>query len=577
MVKLMRRNLDWWAVITATIFLGFQVVCDLSLPNLTSNLINNGVAKGNVGYIWQIGLQMLGLTLVGIFAAAGNVYFASTQAQKMGARLRGKIFKKVLSFGNYEMDKFGSSSLITRTTNDVMQIQNVTIMMLRMMIMAPLMLIGASVMAYFNEKRLTSIFLVSIPILLIAIGCAMYFAVPLFQKLQKQIDRINLIFREGLTGVRVIRAFRQDKFEQERFDRANKDYTETGIKVFSIVSLMFPIMTLVLNVTNMGIIWFGAKLIANHEMQVGNLVAFMTYASMILFSFMMLSMIFVLVPRAEAAAKRINAVLEIEDSINDTESEIGRDSDKIQASLEFKNVSFRYRGAEDLALDNLSVDVKGGETLAIIGGTGSGKSTLINLIPRLYDVNSGEVLVDGNDVRKYSLHDLHDKVAFVQQKAVLFKGTIRSNLLIGNPEATEEDMWKALEIAQAKDFISDLPDGLDAVVEQGGDNFSGGQKQRLAIARAIIKPASIYVFDDSFSALDFKTDAKLRLALRQDERISKAIIVIVAQRISTVTGADHIVVLDEGKVVGQGTHKELLADNTTYQEIVESQMKGAAI
>ncbi|MEN3954708.1 ABC transporter ATP-binding protein [Ligilactobacillus salivarius] len=577
MVKLMRRNLDWWAVITATIFLGFQVVCDLSLPNLTSNLINNGVAKGNVGYIWQIGLQMLGLTLVGIFAAAGNVYFASTQAQKMGARLRGKIFKKVLSFGNYEMDKFGSSSLITRTTNDVMQIQNVTIMMLRMMIMAPLMLIGASIMAYFNEKRLTSIFLVSIPILLIAIGCAMYFAVPLFQKLQKQIDRINLIFREGLTGVRVIRAFRQDKFEQERFDRANKDYTETGIKVFSIVSLMFPIMTLVLNVTNMGIIWFGAKLIANHEMQVGNLVAFMTYASMILFSFMMLSMIFVLVPRAEAAAKRINAVLEIENSINDAESEIGRDSDKIQASLEFKNVSFRYRGAEDLALDNLSVDVKAGETLAIIGGTGSGKSTLINLIPRLYDVNSGEVLVDGNDVRKYSLHDLHDKVAFVQQKAVLFKGTIRSNLLIGNPEATEEDMWKALEIAQAKDFISDLPDGLDAVVEQGGDNFSGGQKQRLAIARAIIKPASIYVFDDSFSALDFKTDAKLRLALRQDERISKAIIVIVAQRISTVTGADHIVVLDEGKVVGQGTHKELLADNTTYQEIVESQMKGAAI
>lgn len=577
MVKLMRRNLDWWAIITATIFLGFQVVCDLSLPNLTSNLINNGVAKGNVGYIWQIGLQMLGLTLVGIFAAAGNVYFASTQAQKMGARLRGKIFKKVLSFGNYEMDKFGSSSLITRTTNDVMQIQNVTIMMLRMMIMAPLMLIGASIMAYFNEKRLTSIFLVSIPILLIAIGCAMYFAVPLFQKLQKQIDRINLIFREGLTGVRVIRAFRQDKFEQERFDRANKDYTETGIKVFSIVSLMFPVMTLVLNVTNMGIIWFGARLIANHEMQVGNLVAFMTYASMILFSFMMLSMIFVLVPRAEAAAKRINAVLEIENSINDVESEIGRDSDKIQASLEFKNVSFRYRGAEDLALDNLSVDVKAGETLAIIGGTGSGKSTLINLIPRLYDVNSGEVLVDGNDVRKYSLHDLHDKVAFVQQKAVLFKGTIRSNLLIGNPEATEEDMWKALEIAQAKDFISDLPDGLDAVVEQGGDNFSGGQKQRLAIARAIIKPASIYVFDDSFSALDFKTDAKLRLALRQDERISKAIIVIVAQRISTVTGADHIVVLDEGKVVGQGTHKELLADNTTYQEIVESQMKGAAI
>lgn len=568
----MKKKLDWWAVVAATVFLGIQVMCDLYLPNLTSKLIDNGVAKGDTDYIWHIGAQMLIIALIGLAAAICNVYFAATQAQKMGMRLRSDIFKKVLGFSNKEIDDLGASSLITRTTNDVLQIQNVIIMMLRMMIQSPLMLIGASFMAYTSERSLTTVFAVSVPLLLIAIAIVMGMAVPLFQKLQKQIDKINLVFREGLTGVRVIRAFRQDEFEQKRFDNANKDYTKTGIKVFSIVSVMMPIMTLVLNGTYIGIVWFGGKLIANMNMQVGNLVSFMTYAAMVLFSFMMLSMIFVFVPRAQAAAVRIIEVLETENSIVEKENAIEAVED-VPASLEYDNVSFRYAGAEERVLDNVNFSMKAGQTLAIIGGTGSGKSTLINLIPRLFDVDTGAVKVDNQDVRDLKESSLHKKIAFVQQKAILFKGTIRSNIQFGKENATDEEIWRALEIAQAKDFVSQLADGLDAVVEQNGDNFSGGQKQRLAIARAVVKRASIYVFDDSFSALDFKTDAKLRMALKADKDINQAIVVIVAQRISTVTQADKIIVLDEGKVVGIGNHEELKANNETYQEIMHSQLR----
>jgi ATP-binding cassette subfamily B multidrug efflux pump len=573
MFKLIKSRISWLAVFIGTAFMFVQVICDLNLPNLTSDIINNGVAKGDTNYIWQVGFKMIGIALIGIIAAVGNVYFAATQAQKLGSRLRNEIFKKVIHYSNNEFDDIGSASLITRTTNDVLQIQNVMVMMLRMMIQSPLMLIGATIMAYHSEKKLTWIFMVSVPLLLIAIGCVMYFAVPLFKRLQKLIDNINLVFREGLTGVRVIRAFRQDQFEQERFDDANKEYTKTGIKVFSIVSLNFPIMTLILNGTNIGIVWFGAHMIGDMQMQVGNLVSFMTYATMILFSFMMLSMIFVFVPRAQAAASRINQVLDEEFSITDPANTQEYTSD-VKSSLEFKNVNFRYKSAEKLALENVNFIAKAGQTVAIIGGTGSGKSTLINLIPRLYDIESGAVLLDGQSVSAVSQKDLHDKVAFVQQKAVLFKGTIRSNMLFGKPDASDEEIWRALEIAQAKDFVGELPDGLDAIVEQNGDNFSGGQKQRLAIARALVKNASVYVFDDSFSALDFKTDAKLRLALRNDPQMQQSVVVIVAQRVSTVTQADEILVLDEGKVVGQGTHEELKKTNPTYQEIVQSQMKG---
>lgn len=572
MFKLVKKRLSKGAVLAAVFFLFIQVICDLKLPALTSDMINNGVAKGDTAYIWKIGLQMLLIAAVGLVAAVGNVYFASTQAQKTGAKLREAVFRKVLQFSGREIDQFGTSSLITRTTNDILQIQNVLIMLLRMMLMAPLMLIGASFMAYQSEKRLTGVFLVSIPLLLVAIAVIMYFAVPLFKGLQKKIDRINLTFREGLTGVRVIRAFRRDDFEQKRFADANKDYTSTGIKVFSIVSLMFPIMTLILSGTNMGIVWFGAKLIGDQEMGVGNLVSFMTYASMILFSFMMLSMVFVFIPRGQAAAARINEVLEMPLSIVETTGDQVIDQNK-QSHLVFDNVSFRYENAENLALKNVSFSAKAGQMLAVIGGTGSGKSTLVNLIPRLYDPTAGQIILNETPIAQVAQSDLHEHVSFVQQKAVLFKGTIRSNLQFGNETATDEELWHALELAQAKEFVSELPDGLDAQVEQGGDNFSGGQKQRLAIARALMKKAAVYVFDDSFSALDFKTDAKLREGLKNDPEIQKSVLVIVAQRVSTVTAADEIIVLDEGKVVGQGTHDELVENNETYQEIVESQLK----
>lgn len=572
MFKLVKKRLSKGAVLAAVFFLFIQVICDLNLPALTSDMINNGVAKGDTAYIWKIGLQMLLIAAVGLVAAVGNVYFASTQAQKTGAKLREAVFRKVLQFSGREIDQFGTSSLITRTTNDILQIQNVLIMLLRMMLMAPLMLIGASFMAYQSEKRLTGVFLVSIPLLLVAIAVIMYFAVPLFKGLQKKIDRINLTFREGLTGVRVIRAFRRDDFEQKRFADANKDYTSTGIKVFSIVSLMFPIMTLILSGTNMGIVWFGAKLIGDQEMGVGNLVSFMTYASMILFSFMMLSMVFVFIPRGQAAAARINEVLEMPLSIVETTGDQVIDQNK-QSHLVFDNVSFRYENAENLALKNVSFSAKAGQMLAVIGGTGSGKSTLVNLIPRLYDPTAGQIILNEIPIAQVAQSDLHEHVSFVQQKAVLFKGTIRSNLQFGNETATDEELWHALELAQAKEFVSELPDGLDAQVEQGGDNFSGGQKQRLAIARALMKKAAVYVFDDSFSALDFKTDAKLREGLKNDPEIQKSVLVIVAQRVSTVTAADEIIVLDEGKVVGQGTHEELVENNETYQEIVESQLK----
>lgn len=572
MFKLVKKRLSKGAVLAAVFFLFIQVICDLNLPALTSDMINNGVAKGDTAYIWKIGLQMLLIAAVGLVAAVGNVYSASTQAQKTGAKLREAVFRKVLQFSGREIDQFGTSSLITRTTNDILQIQNVLIMLLRMMLMAPLMLIGASFMAYQSEKRLTGVFLVSIPLLLVAIAVIMYFAVPLFKGLQKKIDRINLTFREGLTGVRVIRAFRRDDFEQKRFADANKDYTSTGIKVFSIVSLMFPIMTLILSGTNMGIVWFGAKLIGDQEMGVGNLVSFMTYASMILFSFMMLSMVFVFIPRGQAAAARINEVLEMPLSIVETTGDQVIDQNK-QSHLVFDNVSFRYENAENLALKNVSFSAKAGQMLAVIGGTGSGKSTLVNLIPRLYDPTAGQIILNETPIAQVAQSDLHEHVSFVQQKAVLFKGTIRSNLQFGNETATDEELWHALELAQAKEFVSELPDGLDAQVEQGGDNFSGGQKQRLAIARALMKKAAVYVFDDSFSALDFKTDAKLREGLKNDPEIQKSVLVIVAQRVSTVTAADEIIVLDEGKVVGQGTHDELVENNETYQEIVESQLK----
>ncbi|MCC4399488.1 ABC transporter ATP-binding protein/permease [Limosilactobacillus reuteri] len=573
MIRIARKNLAIWATIGAVFFLLIQVSCDLYLPTVTADLVNRGIVQKDMGVIWNEGIKMMIVAAIGLVAAGLNVYFAATQSMKVGEKLRSQIYHKVLRFSNREMDEFGDSSLITRSTNDIVQIQNVMVQMLRMMLQSPVMLVAACVLAYVREPQLTKVFFISLPILAIIVMVVMYFAVPLFKSIQKKTDRINLIFREGLTGVRVIRAFRQEDREQNRFKKANEDYTQTGIKAFTIVSTLFPVVTLILGMTNVAIILLGGHLVANMSMQVGDLIAFMTYATQIMISFMMLSMIFVFVPRASASAARVNAVLDQPISIHNAPE---KDQEKISinqpASLEFKNVDFRFHGAERLALHDLNFKVTAGQTLAIIGGTGSGKSALVNLIPRLFDIESGEIKVDGVPVKKLSQHNLHEVISITQQQAVLFSGTIRSNLQFGYEEATDKEMWHALEIAQAADFVRE-EGGLDAVVEQNGSNFSGGQRQRLAIARTIIKPASIYVFDDSFSALDFETDAKLRAALAKDPQIQRAVTVIVAQRISTVVDADQIIVLDEGRVVGQGTHQELKAHNETYQQIIKSQVE----
>ena len=573
MIRIARKNLALWATIGAVFFLLIQVSCDLYLPTVTADLVNRGIVQKDMGVIWNEGIKMLIVAAIGLVAAGLNVYFAATQSMKVGEKLRSQIYHKVLRFSNREMDEFGDSSLITRSTNDIVQIQNVMVQMLRMMLQSPVMLVAACVLAYVREPQLTKVFFISLPILAIIVMAVMYFAVPLFKSIQKKTDRINLIFREGLTGVRVIRAFRQEEREQNRFKKANEDYTQTGIKAFTIVSTLFPVVTLILGMTNVAIILLGGHLVANMSMQVGDLIAFMTYATQIMISFMMLSMIFVFVPRASASATRVNAVLDQPISIHNAPE---KDQEKISinqpASLEFKKGDFRFHGAERLALHDLNFKVTAGQTLAIIGGTGSGKSALVNLIPRLFDIESGEIKVDGVPVKKLSQHNLHEVISITQQQAVLFSGTIRSNLQFGYEEATDKEMWHALEIAQAADFVRE-EGGLDAVVEQNGSNFSGGQRQRLAIARTIIKPASIYVFDDSFSALDFETDAKLRAALAKDPQIQRAVTVIVAQRISTVVDADQIIVLDEGRVVGQGTHQELKAHNETYQQIIKSQVE----
>ncbi|WDF81779.1 ABC transporter ATP-binding protein [Lacticaseibacillus pabuli] len=571
MLKIAKGRMSLWAVFGSVLFMIIQVVSNLYLPNLTSDIVNNGVATGDVAYIWRVGIKMSIFALISVLAAVCNVFLASRVSQRLGTDLRADIFKKVINYSHNEMDKVGTSSLITRTTNDVVQIQNVVMMFLRMMIMAPIMLIGASFLAYQKNGTLTMVFLIVIPILVVIMALVMGFAVPLFKAMQQKTDNINLVFREGLTGVRVIRAFRQDKFEQTRFDGVNKDYTNNAVRVFSIMAVMFPLMTLVMSGTNIGITWWGGHLIAEQAMNTGNLIAFITYAMQILMSFMMLSMIFVFVPRAQASAVRINAVLSQTSTIvNDDKAE---KIDKDKPDLHFDNVTYRYHHAENPALSDVDFHVTAGQTLAIIGGTGSGKSTLINLIPRFYDVESGAVKVNGTNVKDVDLPDLRQNVAMVPQKAILFAGTVRENMQYANDNATDDEIWHALDIAQARDFIEENPEGLDYIVEQGGDNFSGGQKQRLAIARALIKDAAIYVFDDSFSALDFKTDANLRAALKADPLISQRVVVIVGQRVSTVADADQIVVLDKGKMVGLGTHKELLASNEVYKEIVDSQIR----
>lgn len=546
-----------------------QVMCDLYLPTITSNIINNGIMQEDIPYIWREGLYMLLVSGFGVACAIMASFLGSRISLNLGRTLRNQIFDRVESYSLNEFDKFGSSTLITRTTNDIIQIQTVTITIINMMLRAPLMCIGGGIQAYAQDKKLTLILLAVLPFIAIVIVLLAKFVVPIFKQVQTKIDKLNLVMRENLTGIRVIRAFNREKHEMNRFDNANKDLTNTYIRVNRILAFLMPSVSLIMNALIIMLLWYGGIRIDTGDMNLGALFAFTQYAIQIMFSIVMVSVMFVLIPRAQAAADRINSVLETEPEIKDSSEIKHADSGK-KGYLEFRDVTFRYKGAEEPALRNITFSAKPGETIAIIGGTGSGKSTLVNLIPRFYDIESGEILVDGVNVKELPQKELRAKIGFVPQKALLFTGTIAENLKFGKKDASEDEIKHACEIAQASDFIEKMEDGYNTMLYEGGLNLSGGQKQRLSIARALTRKAEIYVFDDSFSALDFKTDAKLRAALKRETK--DATVIIVAQRVGSVMDADKIIVLDEGKVAGIGTHRELLNNCEVYREIVASQL-----
>jgi ATP-binding cassette, subfamily B, multidrug efflux pump len=569
MLKLYKFLKPYSAYIAIILVLVFaQSIANLYLPTLMSDIVDTGIVKGDTAYIMRIGGYMLLIAAGGTLCSVGASYLSSITAVGLGTILRSKIFRKVESFSLNEFDKIGTATLITRTTNDITQVQMVTVIILRMMLAAPIMCIGGIIMALSKDKPLTLVLVVVIPIIAIFIGVVAVKALPLFKLMQIKLDKLNLVLREGLTGIRVIRAFNRNEHETVRFKEANLDLTNNAIKVNKIMAALMPIMMLIMNFTTIAIIWFGGLRIDAGAMQVGSLMAFIQYAMQIMFSLVMVAMMFVMVPRAAASAVRINEVLDTVPEINDTPKVKKADSEK--GFVEFKNVTFSYAGAEQPAICNISFNAKPGETTAIIGGTGSGKSTLINLIPRFYDVQSGSVLVDGVDVREMSQEDLRAKIGFVPQKTVLFTGTISENIKYGNENATDEEVMAAAETAQAMEFVSSMNEGFNSVIAQGGTNVSGGQKQRLSIARALVRKPEIYIFDDSFSALDFKTDARLRAALKKVT--GESTVIIIAQRVATVMDADRIIVLDEGTIAGIGSHKELINTCEVYHEIVTSQL-----
>jgi ATP-binding cassette subfamily B multidrug efflux pump len=566
---LLRFGRPYWRLVAVVVVLiAGQAISNLYLPSLNADIIDNGVVKGDTGYIIRTGGLMLGITLVLAIAAVIAVYFGALTAMSIGRDLRSAVFRRVMDFSQRETNVFGTPTLITRNTNDVQQIQMVIVMALNVMIMAPIMSIGGIIMALREDVPLTGTLLVIVPLVIAVIGTIAMIAIPLFRSMQKRTDRINQVMREKLAGVRVIRAFVRTEHEEERFDQANRELTDTGLAIARLFSLMIPFLFGVMNLSTVAIVWFGGQRIDSGGMQIGSLAAFLQYVMLILFSVMMAALIFIMVPRAAAASERINAVLELEGSICDPETPAELVDPK--GVVSFEDVEFRYPGAEDAVLSGITFTARPGQTTAIIGGTGSGKSTLINLIPRFYDVSAGRVTIDGLDVRQLATEDLWRLIGIIPQKAFLFSGSVASNLRYGDASATDEALWHALEVAQSKDFVLDKEGGLEAEIEQGGTNVSGGQRQRLAIARAIAKRPKIYVFDDSFSALDFKTDQMLRAALR--EETAESTVIIVAQRVGTIMHADQIVVLDAGQVVGIGTHKELMETCETYQEIVYSQL-----
>jgi ATP-binding cassette subfamily B multidrug efflux pump len=569
MVKLF-GNLKPYALTIAfvAVLVAAQTAAELFLPTLMADIVDTGIVNGDTTYILRTGGLMLLVALGGMVCALISTYFSAQASMGFGRDLRRKVFARVEGFSLHEFDIIGTPSLITRTTNDITQVQMFTMMMMRMLIMAPLMAAGGVIMALQKDAKLTWVLVVVIPILAVVITLVAGRAMPLFRAIQAKIDRINQVLREGLTGVRVIRAFNRLDHEKERFDAANVDLTRTSIKVNKLMAFMMPSMMLLMNLTATAIIWFGAKRIDIGEMQIGSLMAFIQYAMQILFSLLMVSLLFIMLPRASASAGRINEVFAMTPGIKDVDTP--RKAEKEHGHIEFRNVTFSYPGAEEPAIRNVSFSARPGEVTAIIGGTGAGKSTLVNLVPRFYDVASGSILVDGVDIREMAQEDLRQRLGFIPQKAVLFNDTIASNIRYGKEDASDAEVAHAAETAQALDFILAMPDGFQSVIAQGGTNVSGGQRQRLAIARALVRMPEIYIFDDTFSALDFRTDAKLRAALRRETGDST--VIIVAQRVNTVMDADRIIVVDDGRVAGMGTHRELLRTCEVYREIVSSQL-----
>ncbi len=588
-------------MITVTVLLVVvQAVISLYLPDLMSNIVDKGITKGDVDYIWKVGGQMLLYSLISAIAAIVGSYTSSIVSMGIGRDLRGAVFEKVNSFSLEEINKFSTASLITRTTNDVTQIQRATMMMLRMVAMAPVMAIGGIAMSVNKDAQLTSVLFISIPIMFIGLGLITWIVVPWFRSMQTKIDRLSLVLRERVTGIRVIRAFNKEEHEKKRFTEANNDLTNTALKINRVASLLFPYMMIVMNFTTILIIWFGAKQIDIGKLQVGQMMAVMQYVMQIMFSFIMISVIFIMLPRANVSANRIKEVLAVEPKVKDpylssstSDSKNGKNarntrsaederlvnsawymkigkSENIKGEVEFDNVTFSYPGAGEPVLENISFKALPGKVTAIIGSTGSGKSTLLNLIPRFYDVTSGSVKIDGIDVREFPLETLRKNIGYATQKAMIFSGTIRDNIRFGREWITDQMVEHAADIAQVMEFASKYPEGLDYYIDQSGLNLSGGQKQRVSIARAVAGKPRIYLFDDTFSALDFKTDANVRLRLFKET--SDATVIIVAQRVATIMQADQIIVLEDGKVVGIGSHAELIENNEVYRDIVNSQL-----
>ncbi|MFJ8144407.1 ABC transporter ATP-binding protein [Streptomyces sp. NPDC096094] len=557
------------ALLVALQFL--QTCASLYLPTLNADIIDEGVVKGDSGYILSYGALMVGISLAQVVCNIGAVYYGARTAAAVGRDVRGAVFDRVQSFSAREVGEFGAPSLITRTTNDVQQVQMLALMTFTLMVSAPIMCVGGIVMALGLDVPLSGVLVAVVPVLAICVTLIVRRLRPLFRAMQERLDTVNRVLREQITGNRVIRAFVRDEYEQQRFRKANADLTEVALGTGNLLALMFPVVMTVVNVSSVAVVWFGAHRIESGEMQIGDLTAFLAYLMQIVMSVMMATFMFMMVPRAEVCAERIQEVLGTESSVVPPVAPVTEL--RRHGHLEIRGAGFRYPGAEEPVLRSIELVARPGETTAVIGSTGSGKSTLLGLVPRLFDATDGEVLVDGVDVRTVDPKVLARIVGLVPQKPYLFAGTVATNLRYGNPDATDEELWHALGVAQAREFVERLEGGLDAPISQGGTNVSGGQRQRLAIARTLVQRPEIYLFDDSFSALDYATDAALRAELGRET--AEATVVIVAQRVATIRDADRIIVLDEGRVVGVGRHHELMADNETYREIVLSQLTEA--